>query len=211
MHYCQFGYFYSQHIYVGFPLLLRILTSCGLSLVWCPPFPLPTLAWCIWIKYKLRYMGEIKDFPMYRLRFCIHPCSYSLANFDRLNCPSWEDLKIIPWICCCCKALYCRSAGRTATTVDDNRFISFLSSLTVTSDFSRSSLHWVFIFSNFSCGRLSVIFCESTKFPTNFKVNDRSAIVFECWLKTPSFEAEISTFPEQLVVLSRSCYQEHIF
>ena len=39
MHYCQFGCFYFQHIYVGFPLLLKIWTSCGLSLVWCPHFP----------------------------------------------------------------------------------------------------------------------------------------------------------------------------
>ena len=65
--------------------------------------------------------GEIKDFPLYRMRFCIHQCSFSLACFDRLSCPCREDLQIIPWIWCCCKALYYRGAGRTAIAAGSDR------------------------------------------------------------------------------------------
>ena len=65
----------------------------------------------------------------------------------------------------------CKCAGRAATAVDDNGPINFLSSLTVTSDFSESSLHWVFIFATFCCGRVSVIFWESTNTPRNSKVD----------------------------------------
>ena len=62
-----------------------------------------------------------------------------------------------------------------------------LSSLNVTSDFCRSSLHWVYIFSILSCGRLRVIFYGSTNTP-------------ERLIKTASSEAEILTYLKQLVL-----------
>ena len=140
--------------------------------------------------------GEIKDFLLYRLKFCVHQCNFSLACVDRLNSPSREDLEIITWICCCCKTLNSRGARRFATAVEDTHPINLLSSLTVTNDFSRSSLHWVIIFFTSSCWRLSVTFCKSANTPRNFKVDE----CFECWLKTANSEVEISKYLEQLVV-----------
>ena len=36
--------------------------------------------------------GEIKGFPLDRMRFCIHQCSFSLACFERLKCSPGEGL-----------------------------------------------------------------------------------------------------------------------
>ena len=104
----------------------------------------------------------------------------------RLNCPSREDLEIISWIFWCCKALYWRRAWRN---VKYNGPINFLSSLTHTSDFCKSSVYWVFIFPNFSCARLRVIFCESSNTATNSKVDGWSSINFWVLIKNPRFRS----------------------
>ena len=132
---------------------------------------------------------ETEVFPLYRLGFCIHQCSSALAYFDWFNCLSrdlFPKFAGVIWPC-------------TATTaVDDNCPINLLSSLTVTSDWR--SLHRIFIFSTFSCGRLSVILCQSTNLLETPKSLWNPILAFEFWLKTPSSEAEILMYPKQLVV-----------
>ena len=104
-HHCQIGCF--QDIYGRFPLLLTPWTSCCLPLVWCPQ------PWVDVSELNISYAeGEIRYFSLYRLRFCIHQCSSSLVCFDRLSCPSIEDMEIITWICWCYKVLCCGGAGR---------------------------------------------------------------------------------------------------
>ena len=124
--------------------------------------------------------------------------AFPFTCFDRLNCHSRKDLEVIPWICWCWKALYFRGAGRT---VNGNHPINLFSSLVHASDFSRSSVHRVFIFSTFCCGRLSVLFCEFTNTPRTPKSMVGPMLTFESWLEIPSYEAEMSMNPEQLAVL----------
>ena len=170
-----------------------------------------TLGWCIWTFYLLRLGEKLRTSPLYRLIFCIHQCSSPLTCFDRLNCPSREDLEIIPWICSCCKVLYCSGAGRTASAVDDNLPINLLSSLAVTSDSFRNSLHWFFIFSTFSCGRLNVIFCDSPNTVRNSKVDVGSNIDFweliknfKCWSRNINVSRAISSSSREPAIKSIS-------
>lgn len=140
--------------------------------------------------------------------------AFPFTCFDRLNCHSRKDLEVIPWIFWCCKALYFRGARRT---VNDNHPINLFSSLANASDFSRSSVHRVFIFSTFCCDRLSVLFCEFTNTPRNSKVDGgfnvnfwvlirnsklRSRNFNESWaISSSSQEAAIKSIPSRYVII----------
>ena len=126
--------------------------------------------------------GKINYFPLYRLRNCLHQYSFSLAYFKGLNFPPQGQ----------CKS-YIEFVGIEKPCIEErwedcyccnNQPINMCSSLTVTKDFCRISLHWFFIFSTFSFGRPRVIFWES---PRNSRFDVGPSTDFWALFKRPKF------------------------